>query len=150
MSLCCFSFQEIGGVDAGALWRTAACSPAALLRGGGQPTVTTRTRNLCPGTTITTTKACPESTGEPDEETNCTVCWTSTASVKSVSKVTNGYLCAFILYYCTVICACLFGSFYVPGIARFPTYEWKPTPSTPPVPPPRTPTVTNGRKYVIW
>ncbi|XP_041792684.1 poly(A) RNA polymerase GLD2 [Chelmon rostratus] len=37
-------------------------------------------------------------------------------------------------------------SFYVPGLERLPTYKWKPTPSTPPVHPPRTPTMTNGRK----
>ncbi|XP_044052687.1 poly(A) RNA polymerase GLD2 [Siniperca chuatsi] len=40
-------------------------------------------------------------------------------------------------------------SFYVPGLERLPTYEWKPTPSTCPVPPPRTPTMTNGRKRQI-
>ncbi|XP_076585883.1 poly(A) RNA polymerase GLD2 [Chaetodon auriga] len=37
-------------------------------------------------------------------------------------------------------------SFCVPGLDRLPTYEWKPTPSTSPVLPPRTPTLTNGRK----
>ncbi|KAM9359857.1 poly(A) RNA polymerase GLD2 [Symphorus nematophorus] len=36
--------------------------------------------------------------------------------------------------------------FFVPGLERLPTYEWKPTSSTPPVHPPRTPTITNGRK----
>ncbi|XP_040011396.1 poly(A) RNA polymerase GLD2 [Xiphias gladius] len=36
--------------------------------------------------------------------------------------------------------------FYVPGLARFPQYEWKPPPSTSPVPPPHTPTMTNRRK----
>lgn len=44
---------------------------------------------------------------------------------------------------------CVFGSFYVPGLERLPTYEWKPTPSTSPVLPHRTPTMTNGRKYVL-
>ncbi|XP_023269233.1 poly(A) RNA polymerase GLD2 [Seriola lalandi dorsalis] len=38
-------------------------------------------------------------------------------------------------------------SFYVPGLERFPPYEWKPPPLTSPVPPsPHTPTMTNGRK----
>ncbi|XP_038558436.1 poly(A) RNA polymerase GLD2 [Micropterus salmoides] len=40
-------------------------------------------------------------------------------------------------------------SFYVPGLERLPSYEWKPTPPTSPVPPHRTPTVTNRRKRQI-
>ncbi|KAE8292272.1 Poly(A) RNA polymerase GLD2 [Larimichthys crocea] len=40
-------------------------------------------------------------------------------------------------------------SFFVPGLQRLPTYEWKPTPSTSPVLPHRTPTMTNGRKRQI-
>lgn len=37
-------------------------------------------------------------------------------------------------------------SFYVPGLERLPTYEWKPTPPISAVPPPHTPSMTNGRK----
>ncbi|XP_068460672.1 poly(A) RNA polymerase GLD2 [Clinocottus analis] len=43
----------------------------------------------------------------------------------------------------------LFGSFYVPGPARFPPYEWKPRAQATgllPVPPPHMATMTNGRK----
>lgn len=57
-------------------------------------------------------------------------------------------MCAFTAFD-GAICACLFGSFYAPGLERLPAYEWKPTPSPSPVLPPRTPTMTNGRKYVI-
>ncbi|XP_030272048.1 poly(A) RNA polymerase GLD2 [Sparus aurata] len=37
-------------------------------------------------------------------------------------------------------------SFYAPGLERLPAYEWKPSPFPSPVLPPRTPTMTNGRK----
>ncbi|XP_071338867.1 poly(A) RNA polymerase GLD2 [Trachinotus anak] len=38
-------------------------------------------------------------------------------------------------------------SFFVPGLERFPPYEWKPPPSTSPAPPSsHTPTMTSGRK----
>ncbi|KAK2837353.1 hypothetical protein Q5P01_014565 [Channa striata] len=37
-------------------------------------------------------------------------------------------------------------SFYVPRQRRLPPYEWKPPTSTVPAPPPRTPTMTSGRK----
>ncbi|KAG8012080.1 Poly(A) RNA polymerase GLD2 [Nibea albiflora] len=40
-------------------------------------------------------------------------------------------------------------SFYVPGLQRLPSYEWKPTQSISPVLPHRTPTMTNGRKRQI-
>lgn len=42
-----------------------------------------------------------------------------------------------------------FDRYYAPGLDRLPPYEWRPTPSTPPVLPPHTPNVTKGRKYVM-
>ncbi|XP_070760411.1 poly(A) RNA polymerase GLD2 [Enoplosus armatus] len=40
-------------------------------------------------------------------------------------------------------------SFCVPGLQMLPVYEWKPIPSTPPVPPPRTTPMANRRKRQI-